>query len=69
VGTRYDNSRDMVLRGRRRCNVLCRAEVLAIRTLHAQHMPIGELCARFHVTQKTIWLIVAHKTYRHLEAA
>lgn len=68
LGTRFDNSRDMVLRGRRRCNVLSPAQVLAIRTLHRQRMPIVEMCAQFHVTQKTIWLIVAHKTYRHLEA-
>ena len=59
VGTRFDNSRDMAERGRARCNVLSRAEVLDIRALHQQHMPIGEMCARFHVTQKTIWLIVS----------
>jgi hypothetical protein len=49
--------------------VLSPAQVLEIRALHEQRTPIGELCARFNVTQRTIWLVVAHKTYRSLEAA
>jgi hypothetical protein len=69
LGTRYDNSRDMAERGRARSNVLSPAQVLEIRALHEQRTPIGELCARFNVTQRTIWLVVAHKTHRSLEAA
>ena len=54
IGTRFDNSRDMVRRAR---NVLSRRGPRHPCT--AAHP--DRRAVRFHVTQKTIWLIVAHK--------
>lgn len=67
VGTPADNSRDMVEQGRS-CNNrrLSFAAIQQIRALATQRTRLVDIAAQYGITQRNVWLIVNHRTYRHV---
>lgn len=68
AGTHADNGKDAALmftagRGR-----LSEAEVLAIRRLYAEGVPLGKIAEQFKIAYGTVYPIVVGKSYRHVQA-
>jgi hypothetical protein len=72
---RWDTQKSNVADARRhgtlavgsRCNSkLTEPDVLEIRRLRAEGVPIGEMASRFGVTKQNIQAIVSGRTWRHL---
>lgn len=69
IGTRQDNSNDMVAQSRQRNRVLTHNQVRDIRAMAARKARIVDICQRYGIAQKTVWLILAGRTYRHVPEA
>jgi hypothetical protein len=67
VGSRRDNSEDMVERGRHQNYILSHNQVRDIRNMAANKARIVDICQHYGVTQRTVWQIVTGRTYRHVE--
>lgn len=72
-GTQADNMRDKYERNRQARgetngrSKLTEAEVLEIRSLQAQGMPVNDLANRYGVTKRSIYNVMQNNTWRHVK--
>jgi hypothetical protein len=67
LGTRYDNVRDMDIKGRRGTAKLNKIDVLTIRSRYAAGgITHRGLAKQYDVSKGTITFILSHRTWRHL---
>lgn len=69
IGTRQDNSDDMVSQRRQRNRALTHNQVRDIRAMYAHKARLTDICQHYGITQKTVWQIVNRRTYRHVPEA
>lgn len=66
IGTRQDNADDMVRDRHQRNRVLTHNQVADIRAMAAHKTRIVDICHHYGIAQKTVWLILSGRTYRHV---